>query len=322
MAKHNTGDPETDEILDEMAAEGLELPVFANDADPDESGDGETHDPELEESADETEEEGEEDDSTDDEEDEDDSSDEEDEEEEDDDDEDESDPKTKKRLGLVDKYKLERKKSRQKDSRIAELEGIVDGLKSGSTEAEFDKELTAFAEKNKMSVEVARGLIDLAAKRAGLPKDVMADLKAAREERERREYWGTQRKSFDKDFRGNVMPVLRSMGASRAEIARVYDTLNGDVSADGSPRATGESKYWAWDKANKGKSLVSLALELRGATATRISSEGGSRGRNRSTPTKDPGDLTPADINEMSDEEFDAYSDNLGKNQRITIHRA
>ncbi|MDE1944824.1 MAG: hypothetical protein KGI03_00930 [Patescibacteria group bacterium] len=192
---------------------------------------------------------------------------------------------------------------------------------AGNSEATFEKEVKEFAEKNRMNVDVARGLIELAAKRSGVPKEVLADIEATRAERRNREYWADQRKKFDKDFNANVVPVLRSQGADDAKIREVYGQMNGSFDADGVPQSSG-SQGWAWGKANKGKSLVELALAVGGGKTTRHSSEGGSRGRTRSAPQKDPGEMSGDDINSMSDEEFDSFSDGLGKQTRSVVHRS
>lgn len=334
MAKREgrTGDAETDEILDEMESEGIEIPSFEGAGAAAKEEDGKTTDPELEESEEETEEESEDSDEDEDEEDsEDDDSSEEDEDAEEDADEsdeagdadedeegdDEDDAaasgKTGKRLTLVQKYRKAKKDLR-------EVRTTLETIQNAKSQEQLDAEIKAYAEKTGMKFEVAKGLIELAAKKAGLPQDVLDDLKASREERRDRDYWKEQRSKFRKDFEGNVLPVLENMGLTKDQIQETYDKLDGDQT----------SEFWAWDKKNKEKSLVALALGMyrdreggKGKSGkNRISSDSGGSRRTSADTAKDPSEMTGEDIDSMSDEEFDKFSDGLGKGQKSNIHRS
>lgn len=326
MAKSNqtTGDKETDEILAEMEADGIEVPdLTGGAAETEDNSDQTTTDPALEESEDETEEEEagdttEEDDSeaqSSDEDDDEDDSEEDDESEgeegEDDDEATTTETGKGKRLTLVQKYRKERNLRKG-------LEATVAKLQNAKSDEAFDAEIQDFATKNKMNVEVAKGLIELVAKRAGLPEDVMADIQASRKDRRNREYWDDQHVKFDKDFKSNVVPALKAQGMKDDEIAQVRATLDAPAGTDAA-----KSPQWAWDKENKSKSLVQLALEIRGTTSkgSRTSSEGGSR-RTRTTGEKDPETMSAEDWASMPDEEFDKMSDSLGKSSKSVVHRA
>jgi hypothetical protein len=315
--QERTGDEETDDILQEMADEGIELPAFAGDtAEVEDTSKEKVDDQELDESAEETsEEEGEAEDGekkskTDDESEEDDDEADDDQGEDDGDDEgeegEEGDGKKKgKRLGLVQKY-------RNVKNQLREANAAIETLKAAKSQEEFDKELADFAKKMHWELEPAKQFMELVARRAGVPKEVMDEIQASRKERSDREYWGKQRKSFERDFSGNVAPVLENLGKSKAEIAAIRETLYSNE----------DSEFWAWDKKNKPKTLVQLALGAVRASGSRSSSE---RSGNRVTRTprgKDVSDMSAEDLNEMSDEEFDKWSDSLGQGQRSTIHRS
>lgn len=314
----STGDKETDEILDEMRAEGIEVP----DIKPDDKGDTEsdkgqeTHSPDLDESEEESEEEEDEassDDEASEDDDEEESEESDDSDEEDEDEEDEEDDEVdsekdgkQKKLTLVQKYRKEKRLRQEAQEALVKIQ-------QSRSEAEIDTEITKFAEANKMNPAVAKGLIDLAAKKAGLPKDMIDSIRQSQKDKERRAYWDDQRKKFDSDFTSNVVPVLESMGKKPEEISAIRTELDRDK----------KSPNWAWAKANKNASLVSLALKLaKPGQADRVSSETGGTRRTRTPSQKDPGDMTGDDINSMSDKEFDEFSDKLGKEAKTAIHRS
>lgn len=310
-----TGDKETDDILDEMEEDGLAVPAFGDNKDDktaeEESTESTVTAPELEESADETaeedEEESEDDSSDEDEDEEDDDESDEDESGETDEGEDGDGAKDKKgdKLTLVQKYRKNKKLLRA-------TQAALEKATKATSEEQFDAELKTFAETHGMKIDAAKGLIELAAKRAGLPQEVMEEFKRSRKERADSDYWDQQRKQFDKDFKQNVTPVLESLGLKEADIAATYKTLNEDT----------KSPSWAWAKGNKPKSLVQLALDLRkGKSANRTSSEGGGR-RTRAATSKDVSEMSAEDINALSDKEFDEMSDTLGKNSKSVVHRA
>jgi hypothetical protein len=320
--RERTGDDETDEILAEMEAEGLELPAFSGDGD--DSGDeSKTKDREDDDDAEgdsnkdqkgdkDDDQSGDEDDESKSEKDGDDEGDDhtdDDEGEGEGDDDDESDDdengKKKGKLSLVQKYRKTKKL-------LADARTTIDQLQNAKSEEQFEKELADFAKAQGWEIGPAKQFVELVAKKAGLPKDMMDDIQKSREERRTVEYWKTQRKQFDKDFAGNVTPILEDLGKSKAEITAIRETLMTDES----------SEFWAWDKKNKPKTLVQLALGVVRGSGTRTSSE---RSGNRTTRTprgKDVSDMTADDINEMSDEDFDKFSDNLGKTQKSQIHRS
>ncbi len=307
-------DEETKEILEEMEAEGIDTStltggkkvVEANDHKDKDTEDGESEsDEDEDESEDESESEEEGDDKSKDETEETDEDEEDESEEEEEDDEDEGN-KSKGKLSIVQKYRREQKLRKAAESTLAELQ-------SKNTDEAFDKELESFAKDSHMNIDVAKKFLELAAKKAGLPKDLMDDLQKSRKEHRNTEYWDTQRKAFDKDFKSNVRPVLESLKKSEEEIEEILETLNGD---DKSP-------YWAWNEKNKSTSLVKLALDLtRKGTSSRTSSEGtGSKHLNRGKSNKEIDDMTPEDINSMSDKEFAEWSDKLGKNSKSVVSR-
>lgn len=316
-------DQDTKEILADMEAEGIDTSTLTG-------GEAQPGSKELQESETETEEESEEeaeesdDDESEDEEEDDeeesesesetegDDADEGEEESEDDEDEEEEGEQSKDgkkgKLSLIQKYRKTKKLLRDTQTALTNLQ------QAKSDEA-FDAELKTFAEKSNLNIEVARGLIDFAARKAQLPKSVLEDIQRSRAERRNTEYWQSQHTSFDKDFNSNVSPVLQQLGKTAEEIAEVYQTLNADE----------KSPLWAWDKRNKNTSLVKLALTaIRGdKKPNRTSSEGGTGSRApRGKGGKEVSDMTGEDINDMSDDEFDKFSDGLAKNSKSVVHRS
>lgn len=316
-------DAESKEILDEMEAEGIDTSSLTGK----EAGEGskelqETDDETSEEedseeesdtdaddkSEDEEEEEGDKSSDTDSEGEDDD----EDEDEEDSEEGDEEDQKPKGKKTLVQKYRSTRKLLKETQETLA-------ALQSSKSDEAFDAELKAFAEKNNMNIEVARGLIDFAARRSKLPKAVLDDIQRSRAERRNTDYWADQHKKFETDFKSNVLPVLQQFEMSEEEIQGIQEQLNNDPA----------SPFYAWDKKNKTKSLVALALGIRraassgGKTQNRVTSEGGrANNLNRGKSAKNEDEVTSEDIDNMSDEEFDSYSDKLGKKSKSVVHRS
>lgn len=310
-------DEDTKEILAEMEAEGIDTSTIipegeskpAPKAKDDDTDDEHDSDPELDESEEETEEEEDDESESEDDEESDEDTDDtdgDDDDEESDEDDDENKEKSKGKLTLVQKYRKEKSKRKELETTLATLQ------QTKSDEA-FDAEVVEFAKKSGMNLDVAKGFLELAAKKAGLPKDLMEDIQRSRKERRESDYWSSQHKQFDKDFRDNVQPVLQSLGKSKEEIKTLYDQLNTD---DKSP-------LWAWSPKNKSTSLVKLALSLTRDKTTRHSSEGNAgKSFNRGKSSKSPEEMTGEDINEMSDEDFDTYSDSLGKSSKTSIHRS
>lgn len=295
-------DSDTKEILEEMAAEGLEVdslnggkPVDGLEKKPDIESDEEgeaDEEPEKEPRGEtpETDEDEEGDEADDDDEAEEESE--------------EEDGKPKK-LSLVQKYRREKKL--RKDAQSA-----LETLQAAKSDEAFDQELAAFAEKSGMDLEVAKGFLDIVAKKAGLPKDLMDDLQQSQKERRNQEYWAKQRQAFDKDFNDNVVPALENLGKTADEIAEIQKKLNTDS----------KSPFWAWDKKNKQSSLVRLALGLAKTTSNRTSSEGAGNKLNRGKVGKSIAEMSAEEINDMSDEDFDKASDDLGKNSKSVVHRS
>lgn len=277
----------------------------------DEEDEAEEGSKELEETSEETTEEEKEDESEEQSTDDSDEDEEDTEDEESEEDEDEAEAPKKGKLTLVQKYRKE-KKLRQ------ETQAALEALKTSKSTESFDAELAAFAEKSNLSLDVAKGLIDFAARKAGLPADVLKDIQQSRQERRDTEYWNEQHKNFNNDFQNNVIPVLQQMGLTNDQIAETYETLNSDE----------KSPFWAWDKKNKPTSLVKLALSLQrggskgGSKGNRTSSEGNRSGAlNRGKSGKEISDMTAEDIEEMSDAEFDKFSDKLGKDSKSVVSR-
>lgn len=328
MAKDKEGemDEDTKEILAEMEADGIDTSSLngGKRVDPkakeeDEEGDNDSSQEDEEDEAEagskegqETEEETEEEEEADEDSADDDSEDDDDaegEEDEDTDEEEEPEGKGKKgKLTLVQKYR------REKKLRIG-AQAALETLKNAKSDEAFDAELKTFAEKNNLSLDVAKGLVDFAARKAGLPKDVLADIQRSRTEQRDKDYWNDQHKGFNTDFTSNVIPALQSLGLDKSKIESIYKTLNEDEA----------SPFWAWNKKNKSQSLVKLALSIQregGKKGNRTSSESTRGGLNRGKSQKENSDLTPDDINDMSDAEFDKFSDDLGKNSKSVVHRS
>lgn len=294
-------DQETKEILEEMEADGYDTSDISGDTDVDKA----LEDPEEKESESEEEEESEQ--SEEDEESEDDdASDDEESEDEESDDEPEEDESKDKKIGIVSKYRRERKLRKAAEATIVELQ------KTKSDES-FDKELESFATESHMPLDVAKKFIELAAKRSGLSPDLMASLQQSQKDKRNSDYWANQRKQFGKDFKDNVIPVLESLGKSKDDIDAIYKTINEDK----------KSPLYAWSPKNKSVSLVKLALTIARNKNSRTSSEGNAgKSMNRGKSGKAPEEMSGEDIDNMSDEEFDTMSDNLAKNTKSTIHRA
>lgn len=313
MAKEKKGegpmDKDTKEILEEMEAEGIDTASLTGGetvverheetepeeeetpASEDEGEKSETEDPDLEESAEETEEEesdGEANDSEDDE-------------------EGDEDGGKSKRVPLVQKYRNLKKTYK-------ETLKTLESLQNAKSEEAFDKELSDFAKEAGMNLDVAKKFVEIAAKKAQLSPDLIADLKKSQIERRDKEYWNKQHKMFDQDFKSNVQPVLENLGLDEARIHEIYTTLNDK---------TDLSESSAWHPKNKSTSLVKLALSLQRTSGNRTSSEGGhSKSLNRGKAGKALEDLTAEDWENMPDEEFDKASDALGKSSKSSFHRS
>lgn len=296
-------DKETKEILEEMEADGIDTSTIRNGEKIDKALDepaeeAEQSDEPEEEEADEEDEETEEEESDDETED-DDSEDSE--EEEGDEDEDKS-----KKLSIVQKYRRERKLRKEAENALGELQ-------KAKGDEDFDQQLKAFVAKSGMNEDVARQFLDLAAKRAGLPKEFLEEMKRSQRERRNTDHWSDQHKQFDADFKNNVTPVLESLGKSKDDIKAIYQTLNEDK----------KSPAWAWNPTNKKTSLVKLALGLARGKTDRTSSEGNAgRAMNRGKTSKSVDEMDGEDIENMSDDEFDTFSDKLAKDNKSTLHRS
>ena len=215
------------------------------------------------------------------------------------------------KLTLVDKYRHEKKLRKEAQDALSKLQ-------ASKSEETFDLELENFAKKAGMDLDIAKQLINFAARAKGredgLSAEEIQDLRAIRKEKQKSEIWSAQHKQFDQDFENNVRPVLLSMGKDEEEIKDVYDTLNTNP----------KSGVWAWDPKNAKVSLVKLALQATKGSKTRISSESSdarsfNRGKTNKSYTED---ATAEEIENMSDEEFDKYSDAKGKQSKGAIHRS
>lgn len=311
MSKNNqaraiTGDEDTDSILAEMEAGGEQLPVFADAP----SEDDETEEAGDEESTEETEDEEEksEDADTEDDESEEEAEDEESEEDSEDeeagaadDTEEESDEEdTQDRAPLWKRHKELKKQ-------LKEANSLVESLKKTTTDADLDSKLEIFSKKFNLSKEAAKEMVSMAASLAASQSGIDPALKQSLESVAKRDaeqrHWDNQERSFRKDFTQNVAPILARDGKKTETIQKALQEA-------------------AFKPENVKKSLVTLYFELFAKTEghrPRITTEGNrTHGR---IPSKKTEDLQAEDIDAMSDEEFDEYSESQGKQSKSRIVR-
>jgi hypothetical protein len=321
-----TGDPATDEILNSMEEDGMELPDNLKPKAPvlsKKENEGDRPDEGEEESKpDESEEEDEfkaDFDESDKEEGEEESKDEE---EEDDD-----------SVGLSpsasrpsaqrpgEYYRLERQ--------INRLTKTIEGLATDKTKPEekkqedIDTEIATFAQANRLNPDVAKGLIELAAKKlggTGLSKETQEAIEQVVAQNNERRFWSDQDASYERDFNQNVLPIVlrENPDITQDAVDKLYDSLH---SAAFSPEA-GQRKNPTTGKYEGGaqKSLVELYFAT--SKPTKPKDNRTSEDANPSHISQDGtnyDDVTADDIAQMSDAEFDKFSDTMGKRAKSQI---
>lgn len=312
-----TGDEDTDAILSEMEQAGEEIPAFGDlpeDDDSKDDADNGDEDDDADDSNDDADEDDDSDDAEEDDEDADDSdadTDDQDEDDESEGDEDDADDdqdaeeSEDKNVPLWKRHKELKKQLKDAQALISSNEKS----KKETTDADFDKQLDAFAAKHKTSKEAARDLLDLAASiaesKAGLPADLKGALESVVKRDKHQQFWKEQEKSYVKDFTSNVAPLAARDGKNPAKVQKRLQEL-------------------AFKPENAKKSLVELYLTQYGKeegtkAKRRITSEGNrTHGR---VSGKAAEDFQPEDIDDMSDEEFDEFSESLGKASKSRIVR-
>lgn len=323
-----TGDQETDEILNQMETDGTELPAGLKpksqqrDDSRDEEEETDTED-ESEEGADEEDEdEGASDDSADSN-DEDESDDESEDGDDDDDDSVGSHANDNRSSAPRGEYfRLERQ--------IGKLTKAVGQILQGRGTAEdkkvdVDAEVEQFAKLNGLKPEATKGLIDLIAKKLGSTSTLTDEERDALRQnvqvQKERQFWDSQDQAYDADFRQNVLPFVRqeNPNITEAELERLYDDLK-DLAFDPKNAQRRNSRTGEYAGTPQ-KSLVEIYLgttQSRRKPSDRRTLEGGSPNRVTQGDVSDE-DVTAEDIAAMSDEEFDKYSDRMGKNAKSTI---
>lgn len=312
---NRTGDDETDEILNEMEQEGEALPAFADaPEDTEDEEESEVEEDEEEENSDEEDEDAdtadesetadeEDGDEADDEseESEEEEGDEEDADDEDEEEEDESiDPANSSKTPLWKRLKLTKGLLRDAQKQLATY-------KESNTEAQLDAKVEAFSKEHNVSKEAAKALIEIAAsiaaEKAGIDPTLRATIERVVKRDEQQEYWAEQDKAFVRDFRSNVGPLAKRDGKDLVKVQKRLQVL-------------------AFQPEHAKKSLVSLYLEQYGEKGPkrRITGEGnrGTHGRVHGVKTED---LQPEDIDSMSDEEFDTFSESAAKSSKLRIVR-
>ncbi len=304
-AREVTGDEDTDSILADMERDGEQLPVFADAP----SEDDDSEEPEdAAEAADEDEEESEEEESEDTETKDEESEDEEEESdtEEGEDEEGDSDDEDDKSEEDQDRTPLwKRHKELKKELKAAKT--LLETLSKQTTEAELDSKVESFSKKFNISKDAAKEMVQmaasLAAKQAGIDPELKKSLESLTKRDAEQKYWDGQDKAFRKDFTQNVAPLIARDGKDLSKIQK-------------------ELRAISFTPENVEKSLVTLYLEKYGKTEghrPRTTTEGNrTHGR---IPSKKTQDLLPEDIDSMSDEEFDEYSESMGKESKSRIVR-
>jgi hypothetical protein len=167
----STGDSETDEVLRQMAEEGLAMPEFAKVAE-----EQETVKEEAEEQAEEIVEE-------------------------DETEEEEEEEEKSPRSVPVQKYEYEKEKRKK-------AEALVKELQNQPKKVEVDDEIKKFAEEQNLDIDAAYKLVDLVSKRA-IPDDLRAEIEEGKKQREDKKMWEGQYQQFDDEFSRSLVPVVK-----------------------------------------------------------------------------------------------------------------
>lgn len=325
-----TGDEETDAILAEMQEDGEDLPFKGeadskdDDSDKDEKDEDED-DEESEDDDDEDEDSDEDDEESDDDEDEDsdkededskksktkkDDEDESDEESEDEeDDESEGDDEEEEEEDDDDEQSAHKPawmRLRDTKKKLRDAEKLIADLSKSKDDLDMEKRFAEYGSKHKLQPEAVKELAQLAAslsaKQVGLDDKTKKDIADVLKQSKESKYWEKQSKEYVKDFRSNVLPLAKRDGANVARVQKVLQSL-------------------AFAPENAKKSLVSIYLDKFGKNGSKkkITSEGGRSFRG--TPGKELGEVSAEDLDNMTDEEFDKFSDSLAKDQKSKITR-
>lgn len=327
-----TGDQETDDIIADMEKNGEGNPFKSVSDDEDDAEDSdEDEDEEDEEDSEDDEDEDEDSDEDDDEEDSDDDEDsEEDKDEESEDDEDEDDDedeseaddddededsdeddkeegdKPQGRTPVWQRLRDEKKARKEAQTEIADLK---QQLENGGKAKDIDTMAGEFAKKHGFKVEAAKDLLEaaaaLAAQKSGLDPKTKKALEAVVQRDSETTYWKGQEKQFVREFNSTIAPLAQRDGVNPKKAMRIL-------------------REQVFKPENEKKSTVQLYLEhVAKATTTKkgkITVESGRR-RVHTTAAKQIDELSATDISDMSDKEFEALSEGLGKASKSKITR-
>lgn len=224
------------------------------------------------------------------------------------------------RTPLIPSGRLTKIEKEQKEF-FTEIRGLIEGLgkkidsrpdtEKGQEQA--DEDIRQFAEANNLHEDVVKGLISIVEKR--FPKAQPGDpaltekLQSVLEERE----MDRQEAIFTRDFDKNVLPILQKEfpNATAAEVATVRAKLQELAFTEEYARTTLPVIYKGVD-------------EFRGLITPkgRKSAESGKGGGAPSNTATDYENVTAEDIGKMSDDEFEKFSEEMGRRSKRPIRRA
>ena len=198
-------------------------------------------------------------------------------------------------------------------SRLDEaLEKIAENDRKNALAGVAEK-IDQVAKEHNVSPKVITAILELG-REAFLPpelKDAVATITA---QGETVNYWNGKFDQFDREFEQAVLPALlnENPNITQDEVDQIYAWLGG-----------GNANGLAWSDENASTPLLSLYYKSRTGAPTqrRVSGEPtqvrsrAGAGRPASQGPKALSDMTPGEISNMSDEEFDQYSDGLGNSQ-------
>lgn len=202
-----------------------------------------------------------------------------------------------------------REKARDTENALKEALEKLSKFEQRDAFAHVDDKINEIAKKYGANAGVIKEILTLG-KDAFIPpelKEAMADIAA---ERQTGRFWDEKFTQFDGEFETSLLPVLLhdNPNITQAEVDKIYAQLGG-----------GDKNGPAWQDENSDTPLVTLYFNLVKSTQTRASSES-TRVRSRSgaapagsngNGSKPLNEMQPGEIQNMTDEEFETYSEGL-----------
>lgn len=177
--------------------------------------------------------------------------------------------------------------------KLGKLEGELAEFKKNPQKNDVDDEIKRFAEEQNLDIDAAYKLADLVSKKA-IPDDLRETLESLKAERQDKEMWDSQHQKYEDEFTRSLAPIIKR------DNPKITDKELRTISK--------EMREEAFEGDNADKSLVQLYLSQ---PKKRFSGEPTSV---RSIPkTVNMEDMTAEDISDMSDADFEEFSNNLGK---------